>query len=89
MKLNLTRRRAILLPFVWATSSLLSSCVLLPAASVAMRAAEIRVITSGAFTEAYQMRVPDFDSASGHKVNASFGASMGNAPDAAGSRRAA
>lgn len=44
-------------------------------------AAEIRVITSGAFTEAYKKLVPEFEKKTGHKVISSFGASIGNAPD--------
>ena len=50
------------------------------------RAAEIRVITSGAFTEAYKQLIPMFEVASGHKVISSFGASIGNAPDSIPSR---
>ncbi len=45
------------------------------------QAAEIRVITSGAFTEAYKQLVPAFEKQTGHKVISSFGASIGNAPD--------
>ncbi len=49
-------------------------------------AAEIRVITSGAFTEAYKQLIPMFEVASGHRVVSSFGASIGNAPDSIPSR---
>ncbi|MFD0666378.1 substrate-binding domain-containing protein [Ramlibacter sp. MAHUQ-53] len=49
-------------------------------------AAEIKVITSGAFTEAYKVLVPMFEAATGHKVVSSFGASVGNAPDSIPSR---
>lgn len=49
-------------------------------------AAEIRVITSGAFTEAYKKLIPIYEQASGHKVISSFGASIGNAPDSIPSR---
>jgi len=45
------------------------------------QAAEIRVITSGAFTEAYKKLVPEFEKQTGHHVISSFGASVGNAPD--------
>lgn len=55
--------------------------VALAAVSTA-RAAEIHVITSGAFTEAYKKLVPLFEAATGHKVISSFGASVGRAPDA-------
>ena len=54
--------------------------------SLSAQAAEIRVITSGAFTEAYKQLVPLFEAASGHKVISSFGASIGNAPDSIPSR---
>ena len=43
--------------------------------------AEIRVITSGAFTEAYKQLVPLYEAATGDKVISAFGASIGNAPD--------
>jgi molybdate transport system substrate-binding protein len=65
--------------------SLLAS-VLLCFASLVTQAAEIRVITSGAFTEAYKTLVPFYEAASGHKVISAFGASIGNAPDSIPSR---
>jgi molybdate transport system substrate-binding protein len=43
---------------------------------------EIKVVTSGAFTAAYQELVPAFERTTGHKVVTSFGGSMGSAPDA-------
>jgi molybdate transport system substrate-binding protein len=49
-------------------------------------AAEIRVITSGAFTEAYKQLIPIYEQASGHQVISAFGASIGNAPDSIPSR---
>ena len=49
-------------------------------------AGEIRVVTSGAFTEAYKKLVPIFEAASGHKVISSYGASIGKAPDSIPSR---
>ena len=55
-------------------------------AQTAASAAEIRVITSGAFTEAYKKLVPIYEAASGHKVISAFGASVGNAPDSIPSR---
>ena len=54
---------------------------LLLAASHIAQAAEIRVITSGAFTEAYKKLVPEFEKQTGHKVISAFGASVGNASD--------
>ena len=47
---------------------------------------EIRVITSGAFTEAYKVLVPMYEQATGHKVISAYGASVGNAPDSIPSR---
>jgi molybdate transport system substrate-binding protein len=49
-------------------------------------AAELRVVTSGAFTEAYKKLIPIYEQASGHKVISAFGASIGNAPDSIPSR---
>ncbi|MBQ0960035.1 substrate-binding domain-containing protein [Ideonella sp. 4Y11] len=49
-------------------------------------AAEIRVVTSGAFTEAYKQLIPIYEQATGHTVISSFGASIGNAPDSIPSR---
>ena len=51
-----------------------------------VQAAEIRVITSGAFTEAYKQLAPMYEQATGHKIISSFGASIGNAPDSIPSR---
>ena len=67
--LHLTRRLFVLGLGLW-----------LAAAHIA-QAAEIRVITSGAFTEAYKKLVPEFEKQTGHQVISSFGASVGNAPD--------
>lgn len=64
----------------------LLASVLLVFASLVAQAAEIRVITSGAFTEAYKKLVPIFEAASGHKVISAYGASVGNAPDSIPSR---
>ncbi|MBM3819984.1 MAG: ABC transporter substrate-binding protein [Acidimicrobiia bacterium] len=46
-----------------------------------VRADEIHVMTSGAFTEAFLQLVPLFEKQTGHKVVTAFGASLGNAPD--------
>ena len=72
--LNALRRRSL-----WAG-------LLLVMATLGAQAAEIRVITSGAFTESYKKLVPVFEAASGHKVISSFGASIGKAPDSIPSR---
>jgi molybdate transport system substrate-binding protein len=53
--------------------------LLLVAAPV--RADEIHVMTSGAFTEAFLQLVPLFEKQTGHKIVTAFGASLGNAPD--------
>ena len=74
MFFNASRRRALL------------ASGLLVLASWGAQAAEIRVITSGAFTEAYKKLVPIFEAASGHHVISSFGASIGKAPDSIPSR---
>ena len=60
--------------------------VFVVAAAGAAQAADIRVITSGAFTEAYKLLVPFYEAATGNKVISSFGASIGNAPDSIPSR---
>ncbi len=52
------------------------------------QAVEIRVITSGAFTEAYKQLITEFEKQTGHKLISSFGASVGNAPDAIPTRLA-
>ncbi len=49
-------------------------------------AAEIRVMTSGAFTAAYQEVIPQFERTTGNKIITAYGASMGNAPDSIPSR---
>jgi molybdate transport system substrate-binding protein len=43
---------------------------------------EIRVISSGGFTAAYNILAPRFERTTGKKIVSAFGASMGNAPDA-------
>ena len=60
--------------------ALASVCLFLCIAHTA-QAAEIRVITSGAFTEAYKQLAPMYEQATGHKIISSYGASIGNAPD--------
>ena len=55
-------------------------------AQVGAWAAEIRGVTSGAFTEAYKQLIPIYEQATGHTVISSFGASIGNAPDSIPSR---
>ncbi|KAB2900127.1 MAG: ABC transporter substrate-binding protein [Burkholderiaceae bacterium] len=54
----------------------------------AVQAAEIRVVTSGGFSAAYDQLVPLYEQATGHKVITARGASIGNAPDSIPSRMA-
>jgi len=56
--------------------------------SSAVHAAEIRVVTSGGFSAAYDQLIPLYEQATGHKVITSRGASIGNAPDSIPSRLA-
>lgn len=51
-------------------------------------AAEIQVITSGAFAEALKTLVPEYEKQSPNKVIISYGSSMGAAPDSIPSRLA-
>ena len=88
MNIQLKRRLLLKSTLALVASVFVASCAVQPPAQVAKRSAEIRVITSGAFTEAYKLLVPEFEKASGHKVISSFGASMGNAPDAIPTRLA-
>jgi molybdate transport system substrate-binding protein len=48
--------------------------------------AEIKVMTSGAFTAAYLQLTPEYERASHNKVVTAYGASMGGAPDSIPSR---
>jgi molybdate transport system substrate-binding protein len=54
----------------------------------AAAAAEIRVISSGGFTAAYDNLIAEFERRSGHKLLSAYGSSMGNAPDAIPARLA-
>jgi len=47
---------------------------------------ELRVMTSGAFTEAYRHLAPDFERSTHIKIVTAYGASMGDAPDSIPSR---
>ena len=74
MKLFLAMRRAVL------------AILLLGLAGSGALAAEIQVITSGAFAAALAQLVPAYEKQSTHKVVVSNGASMGTAPDSIPSR---
>ncbi|MFO1079063.1 MAG: substrate-binding domain-containing protein [Reyranellaceae bacterium] len=67
-------------------SFLLVAGLLMLSTAPAALAGEIRVITSGAFTEAYKQLIPLYEQASGNTVVSAFGASIGNAPDSIPSR---
>src|SRR5260370_32347804 len=65
-------------------AALIVASVLCVAATVS--ADEIKVMTSGGFTAALLDVIPEFERATGNKVMTTFGASMGDAPDAIPSR---
>ena len=50
--------------------------------------AEIRVMTSGGFTAAYNVLAPQYEKTTGDKIVTMYGASMGGAPDSIPSRLA-
>ena len=54
--------------------------------SVSASAEEVRVLTSGAFTEACTRLAPVFERATGHTMTLVFGASMGSGPETIPSR---
>jgi molybdate transport system substrate-binding protein len=60
---------------------LLGFAVILLAAGIA-HAAEIKVMNSGGFAAAYRSLAPEFERATGNKVDTAWGPSMGTAPDA-------
>lgn len=68
------------------TRRALAGVLLAFAVTHAALAGEIKVVTSGAFTEAYKKLVPIYEAATGHKVISAFGASIGKAPDSIPSR---
>jgi ABC-type molybdate transport system substrate-binding protein len=61
------------------TSALLAAALLVAAAASAQ---EVRVVTSGGFTEAYTQLAPRFERETGIHVVSAFGASLGATPDA-------
>jgi molybdate transport system substrate-binding protein len=66
----------------------IAALVILAALVVPLAAAaqEVRAMVSGAFTEAYEQLVPEFERTTKYKVLSVFGASMGGAPDSIPSR---
>ena len=61
------------------TVALVTATLLVATAAAAQ---EVRVVTSGGFTEAYKQLVPQFERESHIHVASAFGASMGATPDA-------
>lgn len=49
-------------------------------------AADLFVMSSGAFTGAYHLLAPEFEKRTGHKLHYTYGTSMGSAPEAMPSR---
>jgi molybdate transport system substrate-binding protein len=74
---------------VHATARLLAPALAaLLLAGCATTPSEIKVMTSGGFTEAYNQLTPQFEKDTGHKVTTAYGASQGGAPDSIPSRLA-
>jgi molybdate transport system substrate-binding protein len=59
---------------------------LLCMAAGSARAADLFVMSSGAFTGAYHLLAPEFEKLTGHKLHYTYGTSMGTAPEAMPSR---
>ena len=78
---SFTRRAALLL-----AAFSLAGCA--GTKAVAPAGTEIRVMTSGGFTAAYDELTPTYEKATGHKVQTAYGASMGAASDSIPSRLA-
>jgi molybdate transport system substrate-binding protein len=57
-------------------------------AGCATAPSEIKVMTSGGFTEAYNQLTPQFQKDTGHTITTAYGASQGGAPDSIPSRLA-
>ena len=68
------------------TFALIAGCLLFSGIARAVRADEIRVMTSGAFTAAYLELIPSFERATHDTIVTSYGGSMGTAPDSIPSR---
>lgn len=68
------------------TWKLLAVSGLLALTATFTHAADIYVMSSGGFTEAYKQLTPEFERSTKHKVVSSYGASMGGAPDSIPSR---
>ncbi|MCB4821468.1 substrate-binding domain-containing protein [Roseicella aerolata] len=68
--------------------ALLAALAALPLLAGAAGAAELKVMSSGGFTAALRLLIPEFEKATGHSIRLALGASMGNAPDAIPNRLA-
>ncbi|MFC7473849.1 substrate-binding domain-containing protein [Dankookia sp. GCM10030260] len=68
--------------------ALLGLLAVLPLLAGTAAAAELKVMSSGAFTAPLRLLIPEFEKATGHTITLSLGASMGNAPDAIPNRLA-
>jgi molybdate transport system substrate-binding protein len=68
--------------------ALLAALAALPLLAGTARAAELKVMSSGGFTAALRLLIPEFEKTTGHRIRLALGASMGNAPDAIPNRLA-
>lgn len=66
----------------------LLALVALPLLAPLARAADIHLMTSGAFEEAYRKLIPIFEAQSGHRLVSAYGSSMGSSPTSIPSRLA-
>ena len=73
--------------FIWIKQCILITIIGVLGVTSAF-AADIQVITSGAFAEALKALVPEYEKQSSNKVIISYGSSMGSAPDSIPSRLA-
>ena len=64
----------------WTRAAPIALCMLLTAS--AAKAAEIKVMSSAGFSEAYRALVPEFERITGHKIETIRGPSMGDRPEA-------
>lgn len=81
LKTNMTHRR-----ITWKLLALSGLMALGTLATTVAHTADIYVMSSGGFTEAYKQLTPEFERSTAHKVVSSYGASMGGAPDSIPSR---
>jgi molybdate transport system substrate-binding protein len=70
----------------WASRQLALAVASILFFAVAACGQELRVMTSGAFTEAYRHLAPEYERSTHVKIVTAYGASMGDAPDSIPSR---